>query len=207
MKIMTQQTNPVNMNEWRTKMESLEAVPAEDSWQKLSDRLVKRKPAKKVLWYWLAAAVTVGLIFISTLHFNKQEPGKTIVKSETKPIVIPAPEIKMQKVPVVVTALKIPATKIVSTLRKKKIDPVIVSVQPVVNHILITEPTVTAISLPTEKPTTTAFPVIHINELNKRASQTDMFARNNNDPDRPHRMILSSNSSDDIIKINLTPTN
>jgi hypothetical protein len=50
-------------------------------------------------------------------------------------------------------------------------------------------------------------PVIHINELDKRARQKESFARSADENERPHRMTLSNNASDDIIKINLSPTN
>src|SRR4051812_31569021 len=65
-----------DMNDWRSKLQELEALPSDAAWAKLDDRLSHAKSSKKPVLFWMAAAITCGLVFWISFLFMK----KTIVQ-------------------------------------------------------------------------------------------------------------------------------
>lgn len=200
-------TPPNNQNKsqpWHDKLNSLEAAPDAGAWQVLSDRMTTSRPNKTVYWYWMTAAVTIGCAFLSIIIFEKKTENPPVVQSKTSAkIVFPNHQIVQEPI------VKAPSTVTVrkgGSLKRKSIHLAVAPTQQLFDSIAVVQQTITARVLPFEHPAP-ALPVIHINDLNKRASQTDMFAQNNEELKHARRMTLSDNSSENIIKINLTPTN
>lgn len=63
---------------WKSKLEELESLPGEAmpdknaSWEKLHAKLEGKKPVKKPLWYWLAAASVLFFLIIAFFISNKK---------------------------------------------------------------------------------------------------------------------------------------
>src|SRR5690606_7121778 len=74
-------------NHIKETLEKRQLQPSQDAWSKLQNRLEseeKRKSNKTFWWLGLAASI-VGIVFISTLFFNKNEQptNKMVVTPKT----------------------------------------------------------------------------------------------------------------------------
>src|SRR5215212_4347763 len=103
MKPMTQSSSN-NQSAWRTRIDSLEATPGTDSWQLLSDRISEHKPVKKVFWYSVAAAITVGCILLSAIIFNGRQEEQSMVKSKASSMPLSVPHVNKKEIPIVNSA-------------------------------------------------------------------------------------------------------
>ena len=80
---------------WKSKLEELESLPAETmpdknaAWEKIHARLDGKRPERKQVWYWVAAASVLFLFIISFFISNKKndrlaDTGLKQNQSETK---------------------------------------------------------------------------------------------------------------------------
>jgi hypothetical protein len=76
-------------NHIKESLEKRQLQPSQDAWNKLQSRLEseEKKKSNKTFWWLGLAASIVGIVFISTLFFNKNEqPTNTIVETP-KPVI------------------------------------------------------------------------------------------------------------------------
>jgi len=73
-----QNENHNNLQSWKSKLEELDSLPGEAmrdnkaAWEKLHARLEGRKPRKKILWHWMAAACILFLFMITLIIPDKK---------------------------------------------------------------------------------------------------------------------------------------
>ena len=87
--------NHNSIHNWKSKLEELQSLAGETmpdknaAWEKIHARLEGKRPAKKPVWYWLAAASVVFLLMVTIFISNKnseQMPGTASkqIQPETK---------------------------------------------------------------------------------------------------------------------------
>ena len=70
--------NHNSIHNWKIKLEELQSLPGETmpdknaAWEKIHARLEGKRPAKKTVWYWLAAASVVFLLMVTIFISNKK---------------------------------------------------------------------------------------------------------------------------------------
>ncbi len=79
--------NRSNIQPWKSKLEDLKALPdhrldKEAAWDKLYAKINDKPPAKKIGWYWIAAACLVFALIVSIFFINNS--GQEFTASGTK---------------------------------------------------------------------------------------------------------------------------
>lgn len=80
-----------NHNNWRSKLEELSSLPGENqpdknaSWEKLHAHMGGKRPNRKALWYWVAAACLLLALMIPAMIFNKKAHQVDNVTIKQKP--------------------------------------------------------------------------------------------------------------------------
>lgn len=225
-----------NLSYWKNKLETLDSLQEETfdkaaAWEKLDERLNEKHPGKKAAWYWAAAACLV-LAFFTTrlLRINREIPmlkndiqAKSKIKfstdtSFTNSAVAISQLARAQKRPIITDKVK-NKKKEVSLTNKIAVDELVV-IDTDAKVLLEQEnnrsykPDTIAIvaALPVKK----KLQVVHINELEKPMEEPTPFVRNSvipvfqREPVNGNvfsRFVISRNSSDDILKIKLSPSN
>ena len=68
-----------NFPTWKSKLEELESLPGEampdknTAWEKLHARLEGKKPQRKAVWYWIAAACILFLFIVPLIVSDKKD--------------------------------------------------------------------------------------------------------------------------------------
>ena len=84
------ETNTGKPFNWKQSIEQLNQLPGEPAydknagWDKLQQRLYKKKNIKKIIWYRLAAACLLAGFITWAIFFTKQEPGIVVVVNQHK---------------------------------------------------------------------------------------------------------------------------
>lgn len=219
-----EQKNQTESGDWRKSVSNLEALPDTEAidtavlWTRLRSRPVKKR--KFLVYYIVAAAVLVGVVFvISFLKLNQQHPADLGAQeiSDAKPAPVIAPSTRSMHSEKTLS----PNVKSAPSIVKKVIRKPNVPVPVATNEPSVTEPIVEVITKPdssTIYPSIAAVPVkklkvLHINEITPvdetgkniaRQSPRDM--RRNRKEMKQLRSFVTHRSSDNIIKINL-PSN
>jgi len=85
---------PFNLeNNIREKLENRELKPSSDAWGKLEIQLEERKPKKKLVFWYYAAASVVGILILSSIFINRNNPDENIqlVEKQVKEISVEKP--------------------------------------------------------------------------------------------------------------------
>ena len=222
---------PNNQPDWKQRLSQLDELPADSpvslsaSWEKLHDKLgTKKKNRKRIGWY--AAAACVILAFLTLMVHDKPTESYTnsdmpaIKKSDSSSSIAikapPPPRLKADKTPVVLENRK-PVHLKTPRLPKIEKQPAIVQqeIYPVEAPVIIDVPDTPAAaqnnvaSAPVKK----KLRVVHINELMTTSAPPELIAKKgrirpiNANNENIARAYVNNGSSENIIKIRLTPSN
>jgi hypothetical protein len=177
-----------NSNSWKNKLETLDCMPDEVAlskdqvWRKLNSRLKEKESGKKILWYWVAAAILLAVIipFVMykkedvlvkkvTLPQPKVQPELVILPSASKDMNVATNTMPVEKRAILInnkqknTVIPSPQITIHDTMTKaivllpfeKKLMPVVV-VQPSVDSFIANA---------TSTPKMTKMKLVHINDI------------------------------------------
>jgi hypothetical protein len=219
---------------WRSKLDVLDGLEGEiynkaGGWDKLHERLKEKRLRTKAIWYWAAAALLVA--FLTTwllginnkeIHMSKNNTGSKRSGVSATPIPSADSHVISQPIPIA----KQPLAK--SKVANSKQDAILLSRITTLDSITLAahainhpstqnstsdQPDTAAIALVV--PLKKKLRIVHFNELDNGPEQVQ-FVRNEATPVFPKqhansqifsRITVSSNSSDNILKIKLSPSN
>ena len=217
-------------------LDHLPGEPVQDktaSWQKLHDRLREKPVRNKVILYWVAAASILFIVGGQWLMVDNKNTKIVNAKEQR----IPAPYSNSTKTIIVDPELSITDATVEKkhespiATRKQPSHKALRNVILIENKILPAPDTTTEklpdVSINSMKtvdtnalvsfiPPKRKLRVVHINELGKPVEEEIQFARNNSSPtfqskvfnqDRFSGFTVSRNSSDNLVKIKLSPSN
>ena len=221
-----------NPSSWKDNLESWDGLAEESldktaAWNKLHNRLQKKDNSKKVIRYWAAAASFIIMLFIGNIIHLKKELPIGSNSHPTKEKIWTSPQV-IDSSPVILTPAITETKKTVVLKVENKQHTPLLSAETIPNFEVAKQdeefPTI-APTISSEIPDTTAvvtvtakkrLRVIHINELGKPIEDLNPFVKNNvisSNQKSPlsgntsSRITLTTNSSDNILKIKLSPTN
>lgn len=222
---------------WKNRLDDLDHLPGEQipeknsGWKKLHNRLQEKPRIKIIRWYLTAAACLLLIVGIPWLTINEKDnnlaknraqlkPGNssiTTIPSTGNTIISPLQTQTENKLSVTAKAkTKQQYQRVYKSIEIDK--PVVnkskvpISINSELYNISINPDTIAFV---TAVPVKKKLRVVHINELNKLVEHSQ-FARSNTLPafrikslndDASSVFVVSRNSSDNIIKIKLPPSN
>jgi hypothetical protein len=234
--------NHNNPEDWRSKLGALHNLPGETvidenaSWEKLHDRLRKKKSSKKIIGYWLAAACLLLVLMIPLLHSIQKDQvlAKTETLHQQPRIIAPATILIDKKDPVKITTPAPVEKNQIRTVADKGIEKYQVVVPSAItkenrvsdavsNTDLMKETTIpsfqpldTSLNITAALPAVKKLKVVHINELGDPVAEAPGIARSYEHRSLPVRLINQEvytappslgNTGFNIFKTKPTPSN
>jgi len=202
-----QSENHNNFPTWKSKLEELESLPGETmpdknaAWEKLDARMKGKKPQKKAVWYWIAAACILFLFTIPSIIPGKKDhqPANTALKQNQNekpasvPILSPPKDSATIKYPVLskkkVAVISIKSNQLAhrNIREDKSVKFRVYDTVSIENPIAATvKKTLQAIDTSSvfvsTMPAKKRLPVVHVNELDDPANIPPQVARNSEKP-------------------------
>ena len=222
--------------QWKNSLDDLKNLPGEpemnklEAWQNLHARLDKKRCSNRIAWYWIAAASFIVGISIFWLFADSGKPEAVVTHTkasdsfptrmkkdsvpEQQPVQSPVVAFQKQRL----EKRESGKQTYRSTRSENPVTPVFVSnfSRDTVHEITVAPPNsvdtlVQTVAAPIKK----KLSVVHINELEATSDQLTQYARGlapasrgtRSKTDRLSTVLLTRNSSDDIVKIKLSPSN
>jgi hypothetical protein len=195
---------------WRNRLDDLEAVAGEETWDKLHSRLQNKKRNNKPVWWYIAAACAIFIFFLLSFFRSDNNVRNEIVKTTKKEnlkmtLLQPAPIVKskkrlQKKFDFVHTKIDTQKETAIQVAQPATIDPE-------------KNLSLTVIEIPSVAPKK-KLRVVHINELQPNNDEEKQNLAQNEKTKTKRgknknliRSYVSNSTSDKALKINFSPSN
>ena len=217
---LTMQEEIQNNSDWKNRLHGLENPPGERpyassaAWEKLHSRLDSKKRNFKPVWWFLAAACTILIVFLLAIHQPEKVKINNVSKKETNPY-----PIAKQNQPKI-SSPQHPSIAKQKSIHSKKSSPQI-KFQQAVDSVIQVPPTPVALPVESTDVVKAGPPIVipkkklrvmHINELEptddeiqqQLAQQEKTKHSNSNNLIKSY---VSNSTSDKVLKITISPSN